>query len=86
MAWQIDEQRCIGCKKCMEACPFGMITIHPEGNRMLKCDLCDGQPQCVRFCETRALQFLPINRMAYEKQRNQTLREMEGQGHEWLGK
>ena len=42
----------------MAGCPFGAILYDPDNRRVIKCDLCGGDPQCVRFCPTGALQFL----------------------------
>jgi Fe-S-cluster-containing hydrogenase component 2 len=39
------------------ACPFGNITLSPDNHKAIKCELCDGDPQCVRFCVTGALQY-----------------------------
>jgi Fe-S-cluster-containing dehydrogenase component len=58
-----DEQRCIGCKMCVQACPFGVITMRPDKKGVLKCDLCverlarGEEPACVGACPTRALIF-----------------------------
>jgi Fe-S-cluster-containing hydrogenase component 2 len=68
-AWLIDENKCIGCRKCLEACPFGMITVHPETMKMLKCDLCHGLPQCVKACETKALRYLHITELVSRKKK-----------------
>jgi Fe-S-cluster-containing hydrogenase component 2 len=48
----INQDRCIGCKMCMVACPFGAISVDSL-NKIVKCDLCDGDPQCVKFCKAR---------------------------------
>ena len=58
-----DEARCIGCKMCVQACPFGVITVSPDGKGVLKCDLCverlarGQEPACVYACPTGALVF-----------------------------
>lgn len=49
----ISHERCIGCKMCMIACPFGAIALDSSSNKVMKCDLCDGDPQCVKFCKPR---------------------------------
>ena len=57
-------ERCISCKMCVHACPFGVITMSPSGKGVLKCDLCierqaKGQePACVVHCLTGALKFV----------------------------
>ncbi|MCJ7687283.1 MAG: 4Fe-4S dicluster domain-containing protein, partial [Desulfobacteraceae bacterium] len=54
----IKYERCIGCRMCIVGCPFGAIAYDPGRNQVMKCDLCGGEPQCVRFCPTGALQFI----------------------------
>lgn len=62
----VDEQRCVGCKMCMLACPFGNIVVGENGCAE-KCDLCDGDPQCVKFCARGALRFIDPQRPEEEK-------------------
>ena len=54
----IDAKVCIGCKSCVLACPFGVPSFDKEEGISIKCDYCQGDPQCVRFCEAGALQFV----------------------------
>ena len=51
----IDENKCSGCGWCIEACEFGAITYHAFKKAVVSCDLCDGQPVCVEFCQRKAL-------------------------------
>lgn len=53
----VDHEKCIRCKACVVACPFGNITLDEADNRIGKCDLCHGSPMCSMFCPTGALQY-----------------------------
>jgi Fe-S-cluster-containing dehydrogenase component len=46
----VDAKACVGCGKCIEACPGRIPHMHPTEKRVLICDLCGGDPQCVRVC------------------------------------
>jgi len=37
--------------------------------KVVKCDLCDGDPMCVRFCETKALQYEEVGTASAKKTR-----------------
>jgi Fe-S-cluster-containing dehydrogenase component len=49
----IDSGACIGCGACEASCPYQAITI--ENGTALKCDLCGGDPACVKECVTGAI-------------------------------
>lgn len=56
----VEDARCIGCKSCMIACPFGAMQVTRMDQRVqaLKCDLChhrEAGPACVQACPTNAL-------------------------------
>ncbi len=70
----LDYDLCIGCKMCVMACPFGGMGIDSQSRQVIKCDLCDGEPTCVRFCEPGALQFLPASSVNLRKKRDAGLR------------
>lgn len=59
----IDSDRCIGCKACSWACPYGAPQYDAETGRMTKCTFCADDldaglpPACVAACPLRALDF-----------------------------
>lgn len=62
---QVNQQKCIGCKACVVACPFGtmdLLVTPREDDRVKasahKCDLCLERPQgpaCVENCPANVL-------------------------------
>ena len=64
---QVDDNRCVGCKMCTLACPFGVIAYNPSTGKAIKCDHCDGTPVCVQMCPTGALAYEDEQRPARSK-------------------
>jgi len=54
---EVDYERCLGCKLCLLACPFGNISYSPAAKRIFKCDLCGGDPMCAKHCAAGAILF-----------------------------
>lgn len=69
LAVEIDGKRCIGCKMCVMACPFGAPVFEPESGKVTKCDLCQGEPECVRFCAWGALEYVEADKAVAQKRR-----------------
>ena len=66
----VDYDACIGCRSCVGVCPFGAMSFNVIDKQIFKCDLCDGDPQCVRFCEEKAVDFIEADEVATLKRRN----------------
>ncbi|MFA4925584.1 MAG: 4Fe-4S dicluster domain-containing protein [Candidatus Aminicenantales bacterium] len=62
LAIKNDLARCIGCQSCADACRakrVGAIIPNPQtGNPERMCTLCDGDPQCVKYCPYGALSYV----------------------------
>ena len=56
-----DNSRCIGCKSCMQACPYDALYIDPDTKTAAKCHYCAHrtelglQPACVLVCPEQAI-------------------------------
>jgi len=46
----VDREKCNSCGQCIEACPGKVPFLHPGDNKATICDLCDGDPECVKVC------------------------------------
>lgn len=55
----INQELCIGCQECIAHCPYtpARITFNPDTMKAGKCDLCGGDPMCVKACTTGALSY-----------------------------
>jgi len=70
----VDYDVCIGCRSCVAVCPFGAMNFNIKDKQVFKCDLCDGDPQCVRFCEEKAVDFLEVDDVSIYKKRDAATR------------
>jgi len=73
---EIDYELCIKCKECIIACPFEGMYFDSIEDKIIKCDLCGGDPKCVMFCDTQAIEFLEKDSVAMQKKRD-SLQELE---------
>ncbi len=56
----IEQAKCTGCGLCIEACQINAIVMDEQKGVACKCDLCGGEPACVRYCPTGALELVML--------------------------
>jgi len=66
----LDQDTCIGCKQCIVACPWGSVKLSSDGETVMKCDNCGGDPACVKVCDSGALAYVEIDDAVSHKQRD----------------
>ena len=60
----VDGAKCLGCRYCAMACPYGAPQYDPAAGRMTKCTLCEDElalgrpPACVAACPMRVLELV----------------------------
>jgi tetrathionate reductase subunit B len=66
----VDSEYCIGCRYCIQACPYGMRFIQPKTHTAEKCTFCYHRivkgllPACVEACPTQARVFGDLKAVA----------------------
>jgi Fe-S-cluster-containing hydrogenase component 2 len=63
------KDKCIGCKQCVVACPWGSIKMDHSGKEIIKCDNCFGDPACTKVCKPEAITYVEVEDVVSFKQR-----------------
>jgi Fe-S-cluster-containing dehydrogenase component len=59
----VDSEACIGCKQCMQACPFAAPQYDTRNGKIIKCDFCMARANkgywsaCTTKCSIDAMKF-----------------------------
>ena len=65
----VISDRCVGCKVCTVSCPFGTVKYDQDSGKVIKCDLCGGDPACVKACPTEAITYINADQTGFERMR-----------------
>src|SRR5437867_176300 len=82
----IQEPVCNGCRDCVSACPFGVIHMSADPNKLVaqKCTFCYDRlqnnltPACAQACPTQSIRFGPLAKL--KEQASARLNQLIGQG------
>ncbi|MBI3373403.1 MAG: phenylglyoxylate dehydrogenase [Betaproteobacteria bacterium] len=61
-----DETKCVDCLLCTVGCTYAGIAYDRAAGHVTKCDLCDGDPACVKACKPGALRYVTTARIYNE--------------------
>ena len=64
----VDDASCTACEECIVACPIGAIHMDNEKNIVFKCDLCGGDPKCVKFCARETITLRDVDPASPERE------------------
>jgi Fe-S-cluster-containing dehydrogenase component len=70
--------RCVACKNCVIACPFGIPKMPSKLELMMKCDMCwdrtsaGKRPMCATVCPSQALAYVKPETIAKERREKPT--------------
>ncbi len=68
-AMEVNDETCVGCKVCTIACPFGTVNYNVDTGKVVKCDLCGGDPACATACPTQAITYVDATATGLDKMR-----------------
>jgi Fe-S-cluster-containing hydrogenase component 2 len=73
-AMTVDEEACVGCRICNMACPIGGISVDPVSNIAFKCELCEGDPECVKYCDSEAISYVSLDKLDSSMKRSKSIK------------
>ncbi|MBN1615609.1 MAG: 4Fe-4S dicluster domain-containing protein [Deltaproteobacteria bacterium] len=64
-----DREICVGCGGCVSICPMLGAGFDNREHKALRCDLCQGDPACVKCCPTGALRYVDSDQSQIDRKR-----------------
>jgi carbon-monoxide dehydrogenase iron sulfur subunit len=82
--FEVVDAECTACGACAEACPYEGIVM--TSDTALKCNLCDGDPLCAKFCYSGAIRWVEVDActvLADLHHKTRKLEELRGEHDIW---
>jgi formate dehydrogenase iron-sulfur subunit len=82
----VQDDVCIGCKYCIPACPYGVISFSERTGTVHKCTLCNDRihnglgTACAKACPTGSISFGEVEEL--KKNADARLAQLKSLGHE----
>lgn len=58
MSIAINQNNCVGCKKCLSVCPGSLLKLNQDGKAFIKYPKdCWGCSSCIKECQAKAIDF-----------------------------
>ena len=74
----VSDEKCVGCKVCTIACPFGTVNYNSASGKVIKCDLCGGDPACAAACPTEAITYIDADATGLDRMRQFAEKSLSG--------
>ena len=81
---QIDQEKCNGCRACVDACHEGAIAMVGGKAQLMRDDYCDGLGDCLPNCPTGAITF--VEREAADYDEEAVIKHMAAHGRVYKGR
>ncbi|HBK59494.1 MAG TPA: hypothetical protein DDZ84_01700 [Firmicutes bacterium] len=78
----ISKELCVGCRACFSACPVAGMCLDIHG-KPAKCDLCNGDPECVKACVAGALEYTEDDAAVRKRRRAFVVESLSPVGRPW---
>ncbi len=52
-----DYSTCSTCRTCVDVCQYGGVVFEAQSGKVITCDLCEGDPICIKFCDVNAIRL-----------------------------
>jgi len=64
-----DRELCVGCEGCVSVCPLLGAGFDGLEKKALRCDLCQGDPACVKYCPAGAIRYVESDQSQIDRKR-----------------